>query len=168
LIIILLIDCHIHLHVCILRGFYALQLEPWLRSRKTESSETLSSSLLTSSLSTGNDNGGDIKIDGDTVDNDTGYLDIKIMSISQIKCSKNKALDGTADEVAAAADKAAAAAAVAAVKKTVSDVYEFVGLPLHDISAEDMTAKNTRSYQPMNIEVCYHMHVYLSFIVTQL
>lgn len=49
----------------------------------------------------------------------------------------------------------------AEVQEKVNSVYDFIGLPPHDIP--DVEAKNTRSYNPINPEVLMHFWVFVMF-----
>lgn len=146
-------------HSILIRGLYALQLEPWLlvstlsRVSHTVDSTSVPASTsvhLSISVSKSSDGYGNrsssssSSSDSSSDDNESGgessytrvienssdikniRFDMKLMSISDLKGS------------------------LAKVQSTMDDVYEFVGLPSHELTTQDVTAKNTRDYIPMS------------------
>lgn len=123
-------------HSILIRGLYALQLEPWLRvsnvSKPTVENACESSDAYDESSDDSLDEHCDSSANGvSSVSQHRARqrFDLKIMSISDLKGSLDK------------------------VQSTMDDVYRFVGLPPHDLDHSDVTAKNTRDYAPMSATV---------------
>ena len=108
-------------------GMYALQLEPWL---------AVSTYTRTAPGSAGGSNAAEALSSDDAT---ATKLDVKVFSISDIK--------------GGGAGEGAAGQPAARVQATVSSLFEFVGLPPHDLEATQTEAKNTRQYAPMSEEV---------------